>query len=252
MTINYNYQIDPFPFFCFDAQNGSMYNSSSLTNNIIQGGTLDNTNTSGTPLISNPPAGKTGKTYTFSNPTNGFSGTEFIRYSAGTNCHFNLVTGTSAFVTFKNTSLLDAAAPTYFRQTPFAVGRDSFDGMWAFERFHTNSDFAFRYHFDQEGTYGGSFSIGSVPLNTVTQLGFVLETGGQILRVYKNGTQVATLNTSTKTLTTSALVDANLAVGAMDYIYGFIGEIYNATFWQTGLTVQQVEKFYENTIQRYS
>jgi len=109
-----------------------------------------------------------------------------------------------------------------------------------------------RVKFDQDGTYGFTPSFGDVSLNQICQLGFTIR--DSFLYLYNNGNLVSSTDLSTKTLTTANLLsDRNLGVGASDAsIYGFIGKIYNATWWNTSLTDNQIELFYNQTVSRYS
>jgi hypothetical protein len=243
MGIVYNYGIDPSPYFLWDAQNIGFYNSETLANNLLQGGNMTVSGVS----ISDAPIGKT---YTFENSTNSIYASDKIFFTPlDTSMMLSTTESLSAFVTFNNTSLLSPSAPTYYRQTPFSCGSDGNLGNWNFERFSLNGDYLLRYKFDQEGTYGNTMSFGSVGLGVVTQLGFVL--GNGLLKIYKNGAYVGSLNVSSKTLST--LTPRTIGIGAAaGAIYGFIGNIHNTCFWRHALSDSQIEQFYIHTVRRYS
>jgi hypothetical protein len=228
-------------------QSNFTYQSNSVLNNRIAGDTM-----SATSVTIN--SATLGKTYTFTNSTNSFGASSRINYSPPAVSHNNYflnLSGCAAFVTFKNTSLLSSSAQTFFRQTPFSFGTDSALGGWNFERFYTNSNYNLRVKFDQDGSFGFAIDFGSVPLNEVCQLGFTIR--DNFLRLYKNGILVTSSNISSKTLNSSNLSSGlNVSVGASSTIYGFIGEIYNATWWNTNLTDNQIKLFYNQTISRYS
>ena len=245
MGIYYNYRLSSLPLFLFDAQTESAYISNAEGRNIIGGRstTIKSVNITGSGLSRN---------YTFTNPTNGFNASSSIKYtpdpSEYSNYFLNL-SGCAAFVTFKNTSLLSSSAPSYFRQTPFSVDTDSGLGAWNFERFYTNSSYALRVKFDQDGTYGFTRNFGDVDLNVLTQLGFMIRNSRLLL--YKNGEVVDDIDISSKTLA-APRENRSLGVGASNGdIYGFIGEIYNAAWWNTSLSDDEVRLFYNQTIGRY-
>lgn len=247
MGIAYNYKLESFPLFSFDAQSNSMYQSNSTLNNRIAGDTMS---VSGVTVADET----LGKSYTFTNSTNSFGASSRIDYSPPAESHNNYflnLNGCAAFVTFYNTSLLSAAAPSYYRQTPFSFGTDSVLGGWNFERFKTSSNYELRVKFDQDGTYGFNVNFGTVELNQICQLGFTIR--NSFLYLYNNGNLVSSTNLSSKTLTTANLLsNRNLSIGASNAsIYGFIGKIYNATWWNTSLTDNQIKLFYNQTVSRH-
>lgn len=242
MAIKYNYSL-PSPLFMWDAQNGGTHIDGSSSRDLLN---KVNMIMSGV-TVSDPPAGKSGKVYTFNNGTNSFNASNYIRDARDSDYHNN-VSGASAFVLFKNSAILDSAAPTYYRQTPFSYGSDGSLGGWNFERFYQSGGFSLRYKYDQQGTFGATASFGTVPLDTVTHLGFTND--GSTLRLYKDGVQATSVNVSAFTLTNPAT--RTLGVGAQNgSIYGFIGEIYNAAYWNRGLSETEVTQLYNNVYERY-
>jgi hypothetical protein len=250
MAIHYNYKLGKFPYFSFDAQSVSTYKSDTVIRDRIGGGEMDAT---GVTIASETQ----GKSYTFANSTNSFSSADEIMYTVPESKYSNYfldLNGCASFVTFNNTSLLSESAPGHFRQTPFSFGTDSGLGCWNFERFKTNSNYGLRVKFDQDGTYGFTKSFGDVALNEIVQLGFQIRDNNLLL--YNNGTLVSTTSVSSKTLTPanfSAYPGRKLGIGASGgTIYGFIGKIFNATWWKTSLTDEEIKLFYNQTVSRYS
>jgi len=246
MGTHYSHRHVVRPHFSWDAQNSKTYVTDSTANDILGKTTIPVTGVT----VSAAPSGKTGKTYTFNNGVNSFYASDYIRPVVTTSDEWGLNTtrGISSFVTFKNTSLLDAAALSYYRQTPFSYGNDGQLGSWNFERHYLSSNFLFRYHFDQEPIYGTTINIGTVDLNVVTQLGFT-QSASELV-VYKNGVPYSTLDVSAKTLTTPPTLIAGIGAQRGE-IYGFIGEIYNATFWQSPISPTEVLNHYNDTINRF-
>lgn len=250
MSVGYNYKLDPFPYFSFDAQSVSTHKSNTVINDRIGGGEMTATGVT----IANETLGKS---YTFANSLTAFGSIDEIQYTVPENRYLNYflnLNGCAAFVTFNNTSLLSESAQNSRRQTPFSFGTDTNLGGWNFERFKINSNYVLRVKFDQDGTYGFTESFGDVALNEVVQLGFQIRDNNLLL--YKNGALVSTTSVSSKTLTPAnftAYPGRKLGIGASNgNIYGFIGKVFNATWWNTSLTDEQIKLFYNQTISRYS
>ena len=151
--------------------------------------------------------------------------------------------GCSAFVWFNNTALLSSSVPGYYRQTAFGYGYDATLGGWQIERFYTNSNFVLRYHFDQDGTYGNTANYNNTNINQWTQLGFT--NNGSVITLYQDGIAVNQFSIATKTLTLSGLDNAAaLSIGAYSrtsgHLYGFIGYVGAATFYNRALSQTEV------------
>ena len=250
MATHYNYKLGKFPYFSFDAQSVSTYKSDTVIRDRIGGGEM----TAGGVTIASQTQGKS---YTFANSLTAFSSVDDIQYTVPESRYLNYfldLNGCAAFVTFNNTSLLDENAQNARRQTPFSFGTDSNLGGWNFERFKISSNFLLRVKFDQDGTYGFTKSFGDVALNEIVQLGFQIRDNN--LLMYNNGVLVTTTNVSSKTLTPAnftAYPGRKLGIGASNgSIYGFIGKIFNATWWKTSLTDEEIKLFYNQTVSRYS
>lgn len=255
MAVGYNYKLDPFPYFSFDAQSVSTYVSDTVLNDRIGGGQMTAT---GVTIADET----LGKSYTFANSLTqpSIDTSVEIQYTVPESRYLNYflnLNGCAAFVTFNNTSLLDVSTEgTSKRQTPFSFGTDTNLGGWNFERFTTNSFYRLRVKFDQDGTYGFTKNYNDVALNEVVQLGFQIRDSNLLL--YQNGEVVSasTTDLSSKTLTPAnftAYPGRKLGIGASNgSIYGFIGKVFNATWWNTSLTDEQVKLFYNQTISRYS
>jgi hypothetical protein len=159
---------------------------------------------------------------------------------------------TSAFVTFYNTADAASSTPTYFRQTPFSFGTDAATGGWQFERFAGGTEFYFRHHHDQSGIYGDGYLIGSTSLNTWYQAGYV--NNGKDTILYLNGVEVNRYDSAGYTLTTPTTT-AFLTIGAAgngDIIYGFVGKIAQAMFYQKALSAGEVKQNYDFIRRRYN
>jgi len=180
---------------------------------------------------------------------------DFYAYTAMT-CSYNPMylnkANTSAFVTFYNTANADSSTPGYFRQTPFSFGTDSRLGGWQFEKFAQDTNIVFRDHHDQSGIYGDQHTIGSISLNTWYQAGYV--NNGKDTILYLNGVEAARYDVSYSTLTTPS--DNSFltigAAGATDIIYGFVGKVATAMFYQKALSAGEVKQNYEFIRRRYN
>ena len=246
MGIHYSTNNINRPYFSWDAQNPKTYVDGTTVRNLLGKSTLPVTNVT----VTDPPSSKTGKTYTFNNPNNTSTASDYIKLTPKDADEFRMdkSRGCSAFVTFKNTALMLEGTASHYRQCPFSYGQDSSLGQWCFERFYLNSSFIFRYKFDQNGTYGSTLNFGTVDLDTVNQLGFTQSS--TTLAIYLNGVQVNSIDITASTLTSPT--QKNVGIGAENgVVYGFIGEIYNATFWQTALSEEEVSDHYNNTYTRY-
>jgi hypothetical protein len=184
----------------------------------------------------------------------GNSANDFYSYT-GMTCAYNPMylnkPNTSAFVTFYNTANSVSGTPAWYRQTPFAFGTDSTTGGWQFEKFAGGTEFYFRHHHDQSGIYGDQYLIGSVSLNTWYQLGYV--NNGKDTILYLNGVEVNRYDSAGFTLTnptTTALLTIG-AAGNVDIIYGFVGKVAQAMFYQKALSTGEVKQNYEFMRRRY-
>lgn len=246
MGIYYNTSFSTLPYFYWDSQSEGNRSPANDPIDLITGksATITNVSTSGSGSAT---------TYTFSNGTNAFGSTSDIKFTPEAskyNDYFLQINGCAAFVAFKCTSHLSTDAPGYFRQTPFSMDTDSGLGAWNFEKFTTQTLWRLRVKFDQDGTYGFTRNIGNVDLNVPVQIGFQIRNSR--LLSYVNGQVTDDFDISSKTLA-APRANRSLGIGASNGdIYGFIGDIYNAAWWNTSLSDDEVRIFYEHTAARYN
>lgn len=224
---------------CVDAGNIKSYPKS--------GATWYDMNKTHNLAITNATYSSTYNSLYFENSTNYFyAGQYALKTSQDSSFGLNLTNGRSAFVFFYNTTYLDVAAPSYFRQIPISFGADSSLGGWQIERFTTETDYYLRYKFDQEGLYGNNITYGTVPLNKWQFLGWTVN--GANLLLYKNGVQVNSLSVTSKTLNGTIEPAARFGIGCSGVtgtpIYGYIGYISHVTFYNRTLTADEVLQNY--------
>lgn len=225
----------------------SFYFDSNRTSNYV-GTTV--TSAVGTTQLTATSVTRTGTTTTFTNSGNqssSISASSYIR-AAAYDAQYVMKANTSASVTFYNTAYLDVGSLSYGRQTAFSGGSDSQSGMWAFERSTQNTNFTFRYKADNSPTYGDEFPIGTVPLNTWVNLCYTND--GSNIRIYNNGVLVTTQSVTTKTFLTPT-TDCRLSIGSQQTIYGFIGNVGVAMFYNKVLTADEITQNFNALRGRY-
>jgi len=221
--------------FALDSGNVKSYSGTGTTLKDLTGNT--NLTTEGTYNF-------TSGNFTFPNSVNSFNASAWARSSTNDQRYIlDLNRGSSGFVCFKNTSLLADEAQSWHRQVVFGWGFDSALGGWHIARYKQSTNFIFSYKFDQEPTFGTTTSLGTVEIDKWTILGFTQNSSQ--LRLFNNGQHTGTVNISSKTLTGTISTAAALAIGAMANvsstpIYGYIGEIGFATFYEKALTDDEV------------
>lgn len=236
MAINYSPKIvtDKLILY-FDSQKTQNYVGTTVTSGI------------GTKTLTATSVTRSGTDTIFTNSTNSFYASSYI-VDSSYDSNFVFESNKTASVFFYNTSLLDAAAPSYYRQTPFGFGQDGHKGSWNFERFYTSSDMFFRYNFDASGTYGDGIFFGTIPLNTWVNLTAV--NNGDKVILYKNGVEVNSISITGLTITPTTTM--KLSIGASQgSIYGFIGKVDSALFYNKALTSSEVLQNYNAMKGRY-
>ena len=225
-------------YFYFDSQRTQNYVGSTVTSAI---GTKQLTATSVT---------RSGIDTTFTNASDFYATSYLINSAYDSNFVFG--SNKTASVSFYNTSLLDPAALGYWRQTPFSFGTDSLVGQFNFERFYRENVMYFRHKFDAGSTYGDQMSFGEVPLNQWVNL--VAVNNGDSIILYKNGVQVQNESVVGKTLN-SPSNDSRLCIGAagnsVAKLYGFIGKVDSAMFYNKALTQTEIMQNYNALKGRY-
>lgn len=226
-------------YFYFDSQRTQNYVGSTVTSAI------------GTKQLNATSVTRSGIDTTFTNSTNSFFASSYLRDSTYDST-FVFGSNKTASVSFYNTSLLDVAAPGWYRQTPFSCGTDGLIGGFNFERFGTSSTMEFRHHFDAGSIYGDTLSFGDITLNQWVNLAVV--NNGDSIILYKNGVQVQNESVVGKT-TNSPSNLARLCVGASGNdgspLYGFIGKVDSAMFYNKALTQTEIMQNYNALKGRY-
>ena len=225
-------------YFYFDSQRTQNYVGSTVTSAI------------GTKQLTATNVTRSGIDTTFTNTDNFYAASYLIDSVYDSNFVFE--SNKTASVSFYNTRLLDVTALGYWRQAPFSFGTDGLIGGFNFERFYRDSSMFFRHHFDAGSTYGDQMSFGDVPLNQWVNLAAV--NNGDSIILYKNGVQVQNESVVGKTLNSPSNI-ARLCVGASGNnglpLYGFIGKIDSAMFYNKALTQTEIMQNYNALKGRY-
>ena len=110
----------------------------------------------------------------------------------------------------------------------------------------------FRHHFDAGSAYGDQMTFGDIPLNQWVNLAAV--NNGDSIILYKNGVQVQNESVVGKTLNSPSNL-AKLSVGSSGNnglpLYGFIGKIDSAMFYNKALTQTEIMQNYNALKGRY-
>jgi len=225
-------------YFYFDSQRTQNYVGSTVTSAI------------GTKQLTATNVTRSGIDTTFTNTDNFYAASYLIDSAYDSNLIFG--PNKTASVSFYNTRLLDVTALGYWRQTPFSCGTDGLIGQFNFERFYRDSFMYFRFKSDTGPTYGDQISFGEVPLNQWVNLTAV--NNGDSILLYKNGIQVQNASVTGQTINSPSNI-ARLCVGASGNnttpLYGFIGKVDSAMFYNKALTQTEIMQNYNALKGRY-
>lgn len=181
-------------------------------------------------------------TFVFNNSSNSNVATSYISFN--TSDFYVRSNGFTVNCLFKYSNGLQPQVPSWWRQTAFSSGVDALSGNFCIERYRADNQMTFRYKFEEGATYGNEFTFSpSAGIDNVwhfvtasVELGYI--------NLYYNGvlqTRVSIMSYTDPTNNQTSL----LRLGAQNDLYGFIGNISHASYYDRGLSFEEVKRNYE-------